>query len=36
MHGIIHSELKKYVETNHGQDVWDILLEKAGYNIKYI
>lgn len=34
MHGIIHSELKKYVETKHGSDVWELLLKKAGLQHK--
>ena len=34
MHGIIHSGLKKYVETKHGQDVWNILLVKVGLQHK--
>ena len=30
MHGIIHAELKEYVETNHGKDAWRAILQKAG------
>ncbi len=34
MHGIIHVELKKYVETNHGSDVWTAVLKEAGLSNK--
>jgi hypothetical protein len=30
MHGIIHVELKRYVETKHGADAWKAVLQKAG------
>jgi hypothetical protein len=30
MHGIIHVELKRYVETRHGADAWKAVLQKAG------
>lgn len=30
MHGIIFAELKKYVATRHGDDIWKVLLQKAG------
>jgi hypothetical protein len=34
MHGIIFSELKKYVETKHSPAVWDALLKDAGLSHK--
>jgi len=34
MHGIIHSELKKFVETRHGADAWKAVLEEAGFSNK--
>ena len=34
MHGIIHAELKKYVETNHGSDAWKAILKEAGLSNK--
>ena len=34
MHGIIHAELKKYVETNHGPKAWRAVLDKAGLGNK--
>ena len=34
MHGIIHAELKKYVETNHGPEAWRAILDKAGLGNK--
>jgi hypothetical protein len=30
MHGLIHAELKKYIETRHGPDTWKDCLEAAG------
>lgn len=30
MHGIIHSQLKKFVELNHGADAWKAVLDEAG------
>jgi hypothetical protein len=30
MHGIIHAELKKYIETRHSPDTWKACLEAAG------
>lgn len=30
MHGIIHSQLQKFVVTHHGKDVWRALLKEAG------
>jgi len=30
MHGIIHVELKKYVETKHDRDTWKAILKQAG------
>lgn len=30
MHGIIHAELKKYVETRHGANAWQACLKAAG------
>ena len=30
MHGIIHAELKKYVETKHSPDAWRAVLDNAG------
>jgi hypothetical protein len=30
MHGIIHAELKKYVEARHGADAWTACLKTAG------
>ena len=34
MHGIIHSELKEYVETKHGSDAWNAILVEAGLEHK--
>jgi len=34
VHGIIHAELKKYVETKHGADAWKACLEGAGLGRK--
>ncbi len=34
MHGIIHSELKKFVETAHGADAWKAVLKEAGLGSK--
>ena len=34
MHGIIHAELKKYVETKHSRDAWTAILEQAGLEKK--
>jgi len=34
MHGIIHSELKKYVETKYGSEVWEKLLSEVGLKHK--
>ena len=34
MHGIIHAELKKYVEARHGSDAWKACLETAGLGQK--
>ena len=34
MHGIVHVELMRYVETVYGEDVWETLLEKAGLGSK--
>lgn len=37
MHGIIHSELKRFVETRHGTWAWPRLLQKAGLeNASYL
>ncbi len=30
MHGIIHAQLKQYVETNLGADAWNAVLNEAG------
>ena len=30
MHGLIHAELEKFVETNYGQEAWRAILEEAG------
>jgi len=30
MHGIIHAQLKQFVETHHGADAWRAVLEEAG------
>jgi hypothetical protein len=30
MHGVIFAELRKYVDTKLGRDVWDDLLKEAG------
>jgi predicted hydrocarbon binding protein len=30
MHGIIHAELQRFVQQNHGHEVWHQLLERAG------
>lgn len=35
MHGIIHTELKKYVETNHDRELWFAVLDKAGLGNKF-
>ncbi len=34
MHGIIHAELKKYVETKFGPENWKAVLDEAGFNGK--
>jgi hypothetical protein len=34
MHGIIHAELKKFVEKNHGIEAWQAILEKANLGPK--
>jgi hypothetical protein len=34
MHGLIFSELKKYVETKHGKGSWHALLKTAGLETK--
>jgi len=34
MHGIIHAELKKFVDTNHGPDAWAAILKEAGLENK--
>ncbi|MBC8038477.1 MAG: heme NO-binding domain-containing protein [Rhizobiales bacterium] len=34
MHGIIHSELKKFVETKHGANAWKAVLQEAGFENK--
>jgi len=34
MHGIIHVELKKFVETKHGTDAWKAVLKNAGLSNK--
>jgi hypothetical protein len=34
LHGIIHAELKRYVETRHGSDAWKACLETAGLSHK--
>ena len=34
MHGIIHTELQKYVETNHDHEMWCAVLDKAGLGNK--
>jgi len=34
LHGIIHAELKKYVEARHGSDAWKACLETAGFSHK--
>ena len=34
MHGIIFSELRKYVEARTGANGWDALLKKAGLDTK--
>ena len=34
MHGLIHSELKKFIETRHGPEVWKTVLEEAGFGGK--
>ncbi|MCB0163046.1 MAG: heme NO-binding domain-containing protein [Anaerolineae bacterium] len=34
MHGIIHTELQRYVETKHGPDAWEAVLQEAGLNAK--
>ena len=34
MHGIIHAELKKYVEARHGVDAWKACLDAAGLTHK--
>lgn len=30
MHGIIHAELKKYVDAKHGSEAWRAILQEAG------
>jgi hypothetical protein len=30
MHGIIHAELKKYVDVKHGPEAWQTILQRAG------
>lgn len=30
MHGIVHTELKKYIETRHGDEVWSAVIKQAG------
>ena len=30
MHGIIHAQLKQFVETNHGVEAWRAVLDEAG------
>ena len=34
MHGFIHTELKRYVETKHGADAWKAVLTAAGLGTK--
>jgi hypothetical protein len=34
LHGIIHAELRKYVEARHGSDAWNACLEAAGLSHK--
>jgi hypothetical protein len=34
LHGIIHAELKKYIEERHGADAWKACLETAGLGQK--
>ena len=34
MHGLIFSELQKYVGAKHGKETWSVLLEKAGFRNK--
>jgi hypothetical protein len=36
MHGVIFVELRKYVDTKLGRDVWDDLLKEAGLGGGYI
>ena len=33
MHGVIISNLKKYVEEKLGEDAWDTLRDKAGITV---
>lgn len=34
MHGIIHAQLKKFVEAQHGRDAWKAILDDAGLSGK--
>jgi hypothetical protein len=34
MHGLIHSELKRFTETTYGVAAWKAVLERAGYKDK--
>ncbi|MGH9576943.1 MAG: heme NO-binding domain-containing protein [Terriglobales bacterium] len=34
MHGIIHAELRRFVETTHGVDAWGAVLAEAGLDRK--
>lgn len=35
MHGIIFSELNKYVTANYGHDMWNTLLKDADLPVKF-